>query len=143
MHKLQYRRPAYPERVAGSDRVFFLAGVPIAALSSIVGPIILKVTPRKLIGQVISVVNPALQLAGILSIALASYLASTVLRGLDATVAGVHFGRIDTIFFAGGVLVMVSAIYAYAALRGMDAPPQPTPEPQQAEEPEEPVLPVT
>src|SRR6266508_606469 len=31
-------------------------------------------------------------------------------------------------------------VYAYVALRGMDAPRQPTPEPQQAEEP---VLPVT
>ncbi len=120
--------------------VMFAVGVPLAALNSIAGPIILKVTPRELLGRVISVLNPALQLAGILSIAIASYLASTVLRGLDARIAGVHFGRIDTIFFAGGVMIVASAVYAYVALRGMDAPRQPTPEPQQAEEP---VLPVT
>jgi MFS family permease len=109
--------------------VLFLVGLPIAAVNTIVAPMILKVTPRELIGRVVSVLNPVLQLAGILSIAIASYLASTVLRGLDATVAGVHFGRIDTIFAAGGVMIMVSAVYAYAALRGTDAPPEPAPEP--------------
>jgi MFS family permease len=115
--------------------VLFLVGLPVAAVNTIVGPMILKVTPRELIGRVISVLNPALQLAGILSIAIASYLASTLLRGLDATVAGVHFGRIDTIFAAGGVMIIVSAVYAYAALRGTDAPPEPAPEPAEAAQP--------
>jgi MFS family permease len=113
--------------------VLFTVGIPVAAVNSIAGPMILQVTPRQFLGRVLSVLNPALQLAGILSIAVASYLASTVLRGLDATVAGVHFGRIDTIFGAGGIMIVVSALYARAALRTAEAPPAPSPgEPEPA-----------
>jgi len=40
-------------------------------------------------------------LASTMSIAVAGWLASTVLRDLDATVGGIHFGRVDTIFAVG------------------------------------------
>ena len=91
-------------------------------MNSVAGPIVLKVTPREMLGRVISVINPVLMLASTMSIAVAGWLASTVLRNLDVTVAGMHFGRVDTIFAVGGVLVVISALYAAVALKGLDQP---------------------
>ncbi len=116
--------------------VLALAAVPLTALNTVVAPIILKVTPREYLGRVISALQTAIQLCTMLSIAIAAWLASTVLRGLNATVAGVHFGTYDTIFVAAGVMIVVGALYAMAAMRGVDAAPAgdaaPAPEPARA-----------
>lgn len=94
-----------------------LMGVPIALVNSIVGPIVLRVTPRELVGRTISVITPTLQLASLLAISAAGFLVSTVLSDFHAEVAGVRFGRIDTVYTVGGLLIMASALWASAALR--------------------------
>ncbi len=70
-------------------------------------------------------------LASLVSIALAGYLDSTVLRGFHAVLLGVQFGPIDTIFLAAGILVLLGGIYAMVALRGVEiiAGNAPVPEP--------------
>src|SRR5262249_14935983 len=56
------------------------------------------------------------------SIALSGYLASAVLRGFSATVAGITFGPLDTIFGAAALLILLGGIYAALSLRGLTLP---------------------
>jgi len=109
--------------------LLFLAGVPVAIVNSVVGPILLRVTPAHMLGRIISLLTPLTQLAAILSMAAAGFLASTTLRDLHLEVAGVTFGRIDTIFLVGGVLTVAGALWAAMRLREVDRPaPEPSPE---------------
>ncbi len=98
---------------------FALAGLMVAPVNVVVGPLILHVTPREFVGRVVTVINPAIALIGIISVALAGTLASTVLSGFHATLAGVVFGPIDTILTGTGVLIMLGGLYAMLSLRGV------------------------
>jgi MFS-type transporter involved in bile tolerance (Atg22 family) len=95
----------------------FLIGVPLAAANSMIGPLVLRATPSHLVGRVIAVLQPAAQLAVLLSVLLVTWLASTVLRTLDVTVAGLHFGTIDTILLAGGAVMVAGGIWAALKVR--------------------------
>jgi MFS family permease len=108
----------------------FLIGVPSAAVSSMIGPLIMRSAPPHMIGRVSGVLQPATQVASVLATATAAWLASTVLRDLDATIAGVHFGPIDTIFLAGGLLVLASGVWAVRVLRTEPAPAAGSPDPE-------------
>ncbi len=93
-----------------------LLGLAAGVLNSVVSPIILSVTPSHLIGRVSAVFSPLEQLASIVSMVLAGVLASTVLRGFHATVAGVKFGPYDTVFAAAGLLFMIAGVASIAPL---------------------------
>ena len=99
--------------------VLFLMALPVAAFNVLLMPVLLLVTPRAFIGRVVAVIASAMSLASLISVALAGFLASTVLHGLHATFLGVTFGPIDTIFSVTGLLVLASGIYALLALRGV------------------------
>ncbi|MGW7610083.1 hypothetical protein ACWGKW_22935 [Streptomyces sp. NPDC054766] len=77
-------------------------------------------------------INPVQQLAALIGVSAAGWLASTALRGFSAEIAGVRFGRIDTIFTFAGLIVIAGGFYASAALRSADGPAQPAPEPAAA-----------
>ncbi|HEU5367941.1 MAG TPA: MFS transporter, partial [Ktedonobacterales bacterium] len=96
-----------------------LAGVWIAPVNIVVGPLALHVTPREFVGRVIAVINPVQALASILSISLAGTLASTVLNGLHTTLAGITIGPNDTIFTSTGLLIILGGLYAMIGLRGV------------------------
>jgi MFS family permease len=122
--------------LAPAFALLFLAGVPVAIVNSVVGPILLRVTPAHLLGRIISLLTPLTQVAAILSMAAAGFLASTTLRDLHFTVAGVSFGRIDTIFLAGGLLTVAGALWAALRLREVDRPaPDPALDPAPDAEP--------
>jgi MFS family permease len=111
-----------------------VAGVPLAILNSVAGPILLSAAPQHLLGRVMSVFNPIQQVAAIIGMALVTYLASTSLRGLDLNLAGVHFGRIDSVFFAAGILFVLCGVWVgfplrAAARRGTAAGPATPTEP--------------
>lgn len=97
--------------------VLFVAGIPQATLNIAVGPLVLRVTPRELLGRVMAVLNPVITGASLASIAIAGYLASTTLHGFHARVAGLELGPLDTIFGVSGLLVVAGALYAAIALR--------------------------
>jgi hypothetical protein len=99
--------------------VLFVGGIAQALVNVAVAPLVLQVTPRDLIGRVTTVLNPLMTLASLLSIALAGYLDSTLLHDFHATLLGVRFGPIDTIFLAAGILVVLGGLYAMVALRGV------------------------
>jgi hypothetical protein len=79
------------------------------------------VTPPQYLGRMIAVFNPVNELASMLSVVVAGWLASTVLRGFDGRIAGVHFGSIDTVFAVAGLLIVLAGGYAYLALPGPTA----------------------
>lgn len=100
----------------------FVVALPLAALNVAAQPIILRVTPPALIGRVESVLNPAISLATMASIALAGIVDSTLLHGFHAQVLGLTFGPVDTMFTASGLIVLIGAIYAWLALRKVQLP---------------------
>ncbi len=99
--------------------VLFFVGVLNAGINIALGPIVLHVTPRALVGRVSAVLLPVMTLAQVLSIALAGYLASTVLADFHASVLGQPLGPIDTIFLIAGALATLGGLYAMGSLRGL------------------------
>ena len=56
-------------------------------------------------------------LGAIVSLVLTGVLASTVLRGLHAVVAGLTFGPYDTVFGVAGLLFVIAGAVSVAPLR--------------------------
>jgi MFS family permease len=98
--------------------LLFFIGIINAGVDVAIGPLMLNATPRELIGRVQSVLLPLLRLATFLSIAVAGYLDATILNSFSATVLGLHFQAVDTIFLVAGALIALGGIYAMIALRG-------------------------
>ena len=93
--------------------VLFLAGLPISALNSVGGPIVMEVTPREALGRVAAVLNPVTRLASVLAVAVSGVLSSTVLLRFHTTVLGVRFGRIDVIFGVAALLMVAAGRVAF------------------------------
>ncbi len=99
--------------------VIFLLGLIAPAVNVVAQPLLLHVTPREFVGRAAAVLMPALNLATILSVAVTGYLYSTVMQNFHATVLGIAFGPIDTIFTATSLFVMGGGLYAMVKLRGV------------------------
>ena len=106
--------------------LFTLVSIPVAMLNTALTPLLLESAPQQYLGRMIAVFNPINQLASMLSVVAAGWLASTALHGFTATVAGTHIGPIDTIFAAAGVLVVLAGAYAYITLPRQATEPAPT-----------------
>jgi MFS family permease len=91
--------------------------VPNAATSVVFAPLVLQVTPRELVGRAFAVLVPGLTLASMLSIVIAGYLDSVVLRGFHARLLGVTLGPVDTIFTVGAVLIILAGVFGMLNLR--------------------------
>jgi MFS family permease len=100
----------------------FLMFIPITIMNTALQPQLLAVTPKNYLGRMMAVFGPLAQLSTTISIAVSSILASTVLLHFHADVAGVHMGRIDTLYTAGGVIITLSGIYAYFRLPPTEPP---------------------
>ncbi|HLG60897.1 MAG TPA: MFS transporter [Ktedonosporobacter sp.] len=99
--------------------VITLLGLLVAAVNVTFTPLLLEVTPRKLLGRVRSVVGPILNLSYTLSVSFVSWLDATVLHRFQTVFLGIRFTSIDTIFSTAGVLCLLSGIYALIKLGGM------------------------
>lgn len=95
-----------------------LVGVPVAVVGSLLVPAILKAAPREHLGPVFAVVNPAIQVTTLVSVAVASLVAT---RGVHLTVASLHFGPIDSVLVATGTLVVLAALWTAGRLRDVPA----------------------
>ncbi len=100
--------------------LFFLLGFANAGINVVVGPLLLKVTPREFVGRVQSVNTPLITSSSLISTALAGLLASTILNGFHVSLLGSTFGALDTIFSASGFIVMGAGIYVLFAFRDSD-----------------------
>jgi MFS family permease len=102
--------------------VLFGAGVLQGGLNVATIPLVLRVTPKEMIGRVIAVAQPTITLCSLIAMGLAGYLASTALAGFHVEVPGVSlltFGPIDGIFAASGLLAALGGLYTGLRLRGV------------------------
>ncbi len=106
------RMTAFP---AGLVTIFVLA-IPVAMINTAMTPQLLAITPEGYLGRMLAVFNPINQASSMVSVVIGGWLASTALHDFHTTVGGVHFGAIDTIFLATGVLIVGAGIYAAIAL---------------------------
>jgi MFS family permease len=97
-----------------------LLGVPNAAVDVAIGPIVLHATPREYLGRISAVLTPSVSLATMLSLTLAGFLDSTLLRSFHATLFGVHWGPVNTIFAGTGLLTIIGGLYAMVNLRDVN-----------------------
>jgi Na+/melibiose symporter-like transporter len=98
--------------------VIFALGLVIPAINVAIGPIILQVTPRELVGRVSATLNPLINAGAILGVLLGGFLYGTALRGFHAEALGLRFGPLDTIFTGAGVLCLLGGVYAMVNLTG-------------------------
>jgi MFS family permease len=95
----------------------FFFGVSTTAIIVTAGPLALHGTSREYVGRVMAVINPLGRLAALLSVVLAGYLVSTVLHGFHASLLGISFRPVDTVFSGMGLLAVIGGIYARISLR--------------------------
>jgi MFS family permease len=94
----------------------FLLGLLLAAIRVAIAPIMLKETPKNMIGRVVSVVNPLTTIATLLAIILAGYLVAGPLNNFHwhlHWILSTTFGPIDTIFVGVGCIFCLAALYTY------------------------------
>jgi MFS family permease len=101
--------------------VLFLAGIVMAGVNVAVMPLVLRETPRELLGRVSAVLNQVMQTANVVSVVVAGALVSTVLGDFHAKALGMAFGPVDTIFTVAGLLAILGGIYSAVSLRGRSA----------------------
>jgi MFS family permease len=94
---------------------FMQAGLNVAA-----SPLMMRATPNGLMGRVMSIFQPTMNLAILVSTALIGYLASVTLRGFHAAWMGMSFGPIDTIWLGGGILMTLAGLVIMVGLWGID-----------------------
>jgi MFS family permease len=100
----------------GGVVLLYVFAVPLTMLNTAMSPLLIAAAPPAYRGRVVAVFYPVTQLASMLAAVLAGWLAGSVLRGVSFSVAGAHFGPLDTIFAFSGVVVVLSGLYARAAL---------------------------
>jgi MFS family permease len=110
--------------VAGA--LFILMALPISIINVAISPILVAATPRELLGRVAGVIQPLTQATNLVGMAVAGYLASTLLHGFHHQVLGVWMGTYDLIFTCAGLLVMVGALVAWRGLRSPAAAAAPS-----------------
>ena len=105
--------------------LLFLGGAVVGTLNGALTPLVLGATPPEMLGRIASVINPLQQLATVSSVLVAGVLASTVLRHLHASFAGMTFGPYDTLFSIAGLLFIVGGLAAIPLLRSAPNPASP------------------
>jgi MFS family permease len=117
------------DNLAQAIVVLAVLGIPMGAVNVALSPILLRAVPRELLGRIAGILTPVQYVASMVAALVAGWLASTALRDLHVSVGPVTFTRIDTIFTAGGLIVLLGAVYARVALRNA-GPTEPVGEPQ-------------
>jgi MFS family permease len=98
----------------------FLTDLLIAAVNVAVGPIVLSIAPKEMIGRIAATATSTLSLASLLSISVLSALASTILSNVHATVSGFVFSTYDLIFVLTGLIAIFGGIFAVSRLWGTE-----------------------
>jgi MFS family permease len=99
--------------------IMFLLGIPIAAIGATIGPLLLHVTPRELIGRIHSVMMTSIALSTMIGTAIVGYLTSTIFHDFHAKLLGFSFGPIDTVITLGSLFALLAGVYAMINLRGL------------------------
>ncbi len=104
--------------------LFFIAltGVCQGGLGVALWPMVLKVTPRELVGRVSAVFNTIPTLAELLGAVLAGYLAGSIRRDWHVLFLGFPFGSIPSIFLVAGLLILLAALYLLRSIKVQNNP---------------------
>ncbi len=102
--------------------LFFLLGVFQASLRIACTPLILKETPRAMIGRVSAVLSSTSLVASLISATIAGYLAGILFIKLHIQLPGIVLGPVDTTFSIVGLLFICSAAYVFYALTDRSTP---------------------
>ena len=97
--------------------ILLLLGVAQATINIAIVPIALGSVPRDMLGRALGTLNPLGVLASLISVSLAGYLASNLLKNFHGSFLGFVIGPIDTIFTLSALLFLLSGFYALIRLR--------------------------
>jgi MFS family permease len=97
----------------------FVLGVPNGIMNVALTPLVLLVTPRTMVGRVMTVLEPTMTIAQIASLAIFGTLASTTFSHFHARVLGLTFGTYDTLVLIPGLLCLLAGAFAFANLRNI------------------------
>lgn len=98
----------------------FLVGVPNGSLTVALMPLVLRVTPKDMVGRVMTVIEPAMTVAQVVSIAIFGTLASTVFANFHVNLLGQPFDAYDALILLAGLLCLLAGAITYASLRHAD-----------------------
>ncbi|HKT40108.1 MAG TPA: MFS transporter [Ktedonobacterales bacterium] len=104
----------------------FLVGVPNGSINVALMPLVLRVSPKEMVGRVMNVIEPAMTVAQVASIALFGTLASTVFASFHATIWGQVFDAYDALILLAGLLCLLAGVIAYMSLRHVNVTPRAT-----------------
>lgn len=96
--------------------LIFLAGFPIATANVALGPMLMRLIPRNLLGRVSAAFETCISLVSILAVSLISVLAS-VFQNFHASLFIFQFGPYDTILSIGGLITLGTGLGAALSLR--------------------------
>jgi hypothetical protein len=96
----------------------------IGAINASTSPLLLGAMPQHMLGRVVAVINPAQQLAGIVSLGLASLLPTTVLARLHVALGGISFNTYDAIVGAAGLIIVIAGLASIVPLRSTASKPR-------------------
>ena len=95
----------------------FLLGVPNGVMNVALMPLVLHVTPKALVGRVMTVLEPAMTVAQVASIAVFGTLASTLLSGFHAELLGAPLDTYALLILIPGLLCLLASVIAFVSLR--------------------------
>jgi MFS family permease len=102
--------------------LFLVQGFCNAGINVVVGPLMLRVTPREFVGRAGAVMTPLIVTAQLLSVTCAGALASTLLAGVHFSWLTIMFSPLTIIFLGVGCMSLIAGIYAQLALRRIAIP---------------------
>lgn len=95
----------------------FFFGISTTSIIVSASPLALDATSQEFVGRVMAVINPIGRLAALVSVLTAGVLVSTVLRGMNVNLIGLHFGPVDTVLTGMGALALAGGLYTRAHLQ--------------------------
>ncbi len=98
----------------------FLVGIPNGGLNVALMPLVLRVTPKEMVGRVMNVIEPAMTVAQVTSIAIFGTLASTVFASFHADLLGQVLDAYDALILLAGLLCLLAGALAFTSLRRAD-----------------------
>lgn len=91
--------------------LLFLMGSCVAIFGVSFMQLLYAVTPTAQIGRVIALIGTTFSVSNLLIVALAGFVASTLLHSFHLQVLGQHLGSIDTIYLIAGIMALMGGTY--------------------------------
>ena len=92
--------------------VLFVLGCITGLFNVAIGPLILRVTPREMMGRGTAVRVALITAVNLVGTLIVGVLVSSAFRNFHLEVMGIAFGAIDTIFVVAGLMALLSGVYA-------------------------------